>query len=299
MSDTAKNYTLESHPAYGYLEVKPTPSQEEVSRYYAEEFYSSEYPRLNDSGLAVQQRDAAYFDQCRAEYCEHIERILGTEVGGLAVLDIGCGFGETLAYLRDRGADVYGFDPAVEAVEYAASQGLNVVQASMDDFDVFGRRFDVVLMQNVLEHLADPEAVIRQVAAKLLAPGGLLLIDVPNEFNDFQLAGQAVHDLDQWWVCPPVHLNYFSHASLAALVEGCGFSVAHLSSSFPIEIFLLFGDQYVGDGELGRACHERRMAFETNLRSRGRPGPAGGVQSGHGRTGPGPADSAVCGQELK
>ena len=38
----------------------------------------------------------------------------------------------------------------------------------------------------------------------------------------------------------------------------------------PLELFLLFGDVYVGDGELGKNCHEKRVAFEDNLRRHGK-----------------------------
>jgi hypothetical protein len=102
-----------------------------------------------------------------------------------------------------------------------------------------------------------------------LAPGGILVIDVPNEFNAFQLCAQKVHRLDPWWIAPPAHLNYFSAPTLKSLLAGVGYRVERMESSFPIEMFLLFGHNYVGDGALGRKCHEQRMAFELNLRRHG------------------------------
>jgi hypothetical protein len=45
--------------------------------------------------------------------------------------------------------------------------------------------------------------------------------------------------------------------------------VAHEEASFPMEMFLLMGQNYVGTRELGRTCHESRMAFEANLRRTG------------------------------
>src|SRR3546814_3286306 len=86
-------------------------------------------------------------------------------------------------------------------------------------------------------------------------PGGLLVIDVPNDFNEWQQVSRAAHDLDEWWVAPPAHLNYFSPSSLRAMLEGEGYDVRSLRSSFPLEMFLLMGDRYVGDAslEIGRA----------------------------------------------
>ena len=57
----------------------------------------------------------------------------------------------------------------------------------------------------------------------------------------------------------------FDIASLRRLLERCGFEVLHEEASFPIDLFLLMGDDYVGNDALGRACHGRRMAFERNL----------------------------------
>ena len=48
------------------------------------------------------------------------------------------------------------------------------------------------------------------------------------------------------------------------------FNVKVCESSFPLEMFLLFGDNYVKDGKLGSSCHKKRVAFEENLRKLGK-----------------------------
>ncbi|MDT7516803.1 class I SAM-dependent methyltransferase [Rhodoferax mekongensis] len=187
------------------------------------------------------------------------------------MLDIGCGWGQTMKYLATKGARCSGFDPAPEAVAYVQSIGIECVRAGMEKMDVFeGRRFDVVLLMNVLEHLSDPVQVIEGIHNTVLAKGGMLVVEVPNEFNAFQVAAQELHGLAQWWVAPPAHLNYFSASSLTALLRGSGFEVQHAEASFPMELFLLMGENYVSDRQLGRYCHERRMAFEMNMRKQGR-----------------------------
>jgi hypothetical protein len=104
----------------------------------------------------------------------------------------------------------------------------------------------------------------------LMRPGGALLLVAPNDENPFQHA--AIHDgrLQAWWIAPPHHLNYFTPDSLAALVARAGFDVVEVSTSFPIDQFLLMGDRYVGDDALGRAVHRRRMAFELALKAAGK-----------------------------
>ena len=138
--------------------------------------------------------------------------------------------------------------------------------AGLDQLNVFeGKKFDVVMMNNVLEHLPDPEKALNEIRTKVIQSRGLLIIDVPNEFNSFQLAGQQANKLDEWWVAPPGHLNYFSLQTLSNLLKGVGYKVVAHYASFPMEMFLLFGENYVGDQAKGAACHQKRINFELNL----------------------------------
>ena len=264
------SYQLRAHPRYGFRQVVPTPSPEEIARYYAQEFYASAYPGVNDSALAAIDRDRDFYEGHYQDLLDSIVELLGRQPGELDLLDIGCGWSQALRFWQQRGVRGHGFDPAPEAIEHGRKLGLEVRQAGMERMDVFGRNFDAVTLLNVLEHLADPEAVVREIRERVIRPGGVLVIDVPNEFNAFQVAGQAVHGLPEWWVAPPAHLNYFSGSTLRALLEANGFEVRLLEASFPLEMFLLMGDKYVGDAELGRACHLRRVAFEANLRRQGK-----------------------------
>jgi 2-polyprenyl-3-methyl-5-hydroxy-6-metoxy-1,4-benzoquinol methylase len=269
----AADWELRAHPEYGFRQVHPTPSAAEISQYYEQEFYSGDYQQLNDSSLEIQVRDQEFYDAQRADVCRIVGEIVGRDVAGLSLLDVGCGWGQALLYFRDQGMDCYGFDPAPEAVAHASKLGLKVREAAIDSMDVFdGRQFDTITMFNVLEHLADPVAAVRQVRERVIAERGVLVIDVPNEFNAFQTCGRDVHGLPDWWVAPPAHLNYFSGSTLQQMLEGEGYEVCALRSSFPMEMFLLFGENYVADGALGRRCHERRMAFESNLRECGQAG---------------------------
>ena len=173
-------------------------------------------------------------------------------------------------FFKEKGFDCYGFDPAIEAVEYGCKKGLNIKHAGLDGMDVFeNKKFEMVTMFNVLEHLANPSQTINQIK-EILQPNGILAIDVPNEFNDFQTVGRDVHGLDDWWVAPPNHLNYFSKDSLVKFLVSHGFSVEISESSFPLEMFLLFGENYVKDGNLGGQCHKKRVLFEENLRKHGK-----------------------------
>ncbi len=264
-----QKYNLKKNK-YGFFQVDPTPSQEEITKFYADEFYSGEYKNFNDSSLEVQLNDKEFFIGKWQDMYDNFIEINPSLKNSCSILDIGCGWAQALLFFKEKGFDCYGFDPAKEAVEYGCKKGLNIKHAGLDGMDVFnGKQFDIICLFNVLEHVADPEKTIMQIK-KILKKGGILLIDVPNEFNDFQIAGRDVNNLEDWWICPPNHLNYFSKSSLEKFLKELKLNVKICESSFPLEIFLLFGENYVKDSKIGAMCHKRRVSFEKNLRKLGK-----------------------------
>jgi len=255
---------------HGFYQVSPTPSEEEITKFYAEEFYTGEYKNFNDSSLEVQVNDKEFFQGRWQNIYENFIEIKKKLSKETTMLDIGCGWGLALQYFQSKGIECYGFDPAIEAVDYGKKKGLNLKHAGLQSMDVFnGKKFDIITMLNVLEHLSNPVLALRQIK-KILKKDSILVIDVPNDFNDFQTTGRNIHNLKDWWVAPPNHLNYFSRDSLVKLLEYLDFEVKICEASFPLEMFLLFGENYVSDEKLGKACHKKRVLFEENLRKQGK-----------------------------
>jgi SAM-dependent methyltransferase len=129
--------------------------------------------------------------------------------------------------------------------------------------------FDAVLLVHVLEHLPEPERML-QLVRRLLKPGGIFFCEVPNDFNPLQEAAVSACGLKPWWIALPDHLNYFSISSLASFIEGHGFEVLLRTTDFPVEMFLLWGDVYIGNPEAGRQMHEKRCRFEEAMRRAGK-----------------------------
>jgi SAM-dependent methyltransferase len=199
---------------------------------------------------------------------ETLEKLLGKPG---RILDVGSGPGLFLARGRERGWQVSGVEPSREAAAYSRdSLGLEILEAFLDDSTAPGLgKFDALNLSLVLEHLPDPAGMLRLVH-DMLVPGGMLCLVVPNDFNPFQRVASGQLGIAPWWVAPPHHLNYFQRSSLQRLLSKSGFEVLHHENTFPIDLFLLMGDNYVGDDALGRDCHRRRMTFEINLRRSGR-----------------------------
>ena len=159
-----------------------------------------------------------------------------------------------------------GVEPSRQAADYASAKGLRIHNRMFDeDWARAQTPFNAVHSMNVLEHVADPAAILRAAHA-CLAPGGAICVGVPNDYNAMQAAARQAGQ-QPWWVVPPHHLNYFSFDSLERLLRRCGFAPVSRLTSFPMEAFLLMGRNYVGDDRSGRALHAERKAFDANMQS--------------------------------
>lgn len=141
-----------------------------------------------------------------------------SETSGKSVCDLGCGNGGNLRKFKAAGYKTVGVEPDERALAAAQDAGV-IVPGTAEDLPIKGS-FDVVLMSHVLEHCIDPVRAASN-AASLLAEGGTLIIEVPNNaalgFNWFE---------GRWpWTDIPRHLSFFSEASLRVLFSKLGLQV--------------------------------------------------------------------------
>ena len=254
-------------PKHKYLRLEPIPSNEEVAEFYAKEFYDANASYFNNSSLEVQQEQSDFFNARWNDVYTNCSKKFNGEIKDKTVFDIGFGFAQALLFFKEKGLEVSGLEPSIDGYNYALSKGINAFHTGIENFDCVGEnKFDIVLLMNVLEHLREPATTLLNIKNQLLNNNGILVIDVPNDFNTFQEVANLEYDLDQWWVVAPNHINYFSPDSLKSLLNDCGYDVFEYESAFPLDIFLLFGDQYVGNPEIGRECHNKRVNFERLMR---------------------------------
>lgn len=141
------------------------------------------------------------------------------------VLEIGSSTGLLLSLLKEKGWDVTGVEISPEAAEYAEKRGVKTLQTSFEKLDLPSGSFDMVIINHTLEHLQEPDQVLRKIHG-LLKEGGVLLVDVPN-FGSFS----AKVFKTQWFaLLPGEHLWHFTFPALSKLLQSSGFKVLRRTS---------------------------------------------------------------------
>jgi len=161
-----------------------------------------------------------YFAHARKE----IEPLLPQNCG--RVLEIGCGSGATLGWLRQdhQAGHTVGVEIAVAAADQARSFVDEVFCLDFERHDLPGdtQRFDLILCLDVLEHMVDPWAVVDRLAARHLESGGTLIVSLPNVRHYsvvLPLLFGGRWDYEDAGLLDRTHLRFFTKASAKALLS--------------------------------------------------------------------------------
>ena len=173
---------------------------------------------------------------------QFIERFV--DLQGLRVLDVGCGGGILSEALAERGASVVGIDLAESALQAAeahrAGQAVEYRLESSRETAARGEVFDVVTCMEMLEHVADPAAVLRDIHA-LLKPGGWAFFSTINRTFKARLGAvyaaeyllrlvpQGTHQYD--WFIKPAELSRMAERAGLTPVAFCGMDYLPLRQS--------------------------------------------------------------------
>jgi len=140
-------------------------------------------------------------------------------VPGGRLLDVGCGTGLYVRAMRGLGWRAAGLEPAPGALRVAEWQaGLPLVAGRSEAAPLRDGQFDALVFSHSLEHTSSPTRALSE-ARRLLRPGGVILIEVPNMGGlDARLFGRYWFPLD-----PAFHLYHFAPATLRAYLKAGGF----------------------------------------------------------------------------
>jgi len=177
----------------------------------------------------------AYFENDRSEMLPFVP-------GGVRrVLDVGCGAGAFAGRLmgRDPAASpaIWGIekDPAAAARAAAALERVLVGDAMEILPGLPDAYFDAVILNDILEHLPEPGALLGGLA-RTLVPGAVLVASIPNVryfFNVMDLACRGRWDYADEGILDRTHLRFFTRSSMARLFEEAGFRVEDITGINP------------------------------------------------------------------
>ncbi len=173
------------------------------------EFYEEQYRKLYQSSEEptakdLRQQTKRAFEQSRFLRSVHFSP--------KNILDIGASSGLLLDTLRQEfGAEVTGVEPGNAYRALAESRDIPMFSSIESLCETNHKRFDLVTMMHVLEHLPEPLETLRKIRRELLASDGALLVEVPNFYahDSFELA----------------HLSCFTPHSLQEILRLAGFKV--------------------------------------------------------------------------
>jgi SAM-dependent methyltransferase len=143
------------------------------SAIYVDGYYSGE----TSFGIDIRHpRFQAYLGEVNTQRARLLEQTVGRPG---SALDVGCGVGDLLMALRERGWRVTGIEPIPEAAQSARERGLDVRTGTLEELGDSPGAWDVASAVHLLEHLPDALGFLRTLARQV-RPGGHVLIESPN-----------------------------------------------------------------------------------------------------------------------
>jgi len=253
---------------YGFIEFKKKPGSNELKEYYTANYFQMEKGAYQKS---YSEEELDFFNNKTEQKYSRIISILNSNNTNKSILDIGCGEGFAIEFFRKKGWDICGIDFSDFGLKKNNPNCLDKLIVG----DLFEEtkniikkniKYDVIILQNLLEHVLEPEKLIVELKS-LLLPNSLIVVTVPNDFNPIQkIALERKKIENEFWVVYPDHLSYFNKSSLKKIFEENGFKTCALISDFPIDIFLLNDNSnYITDKSRGKEAHKARIMFENMI----------------------------------
>jgi len=166
--------------------------------------------------------DPLYFEERQGrvitfgKHLRPLQRFMGPPAGR-TLLDIGAHIGVFVEVANSAGWKATGLEPSHWSVEIARKSGTELIEGTLASSNLPDDHFDVVTLWDVIEHLSDPMAELRQVF-RVLKPGGWVVIHTMNIDSLFaRLMGS------KWPWFMEMHLYYFSEGTLRLILEATNF----------------------------------------------------------------------------
>ena len=218
-----KRYAIHHCRACKISFTHPFPSPDDLDKIYSGQYWTRE-ASLGEKGAIG--RAVALFNHMRLAML--IRPLLKNLPPDASILEVGCGSGHLAAHIKQCGFDIEVTDISMDILQEVQSLlNIPVYCGNLEEI-TFHRQYDAVIFNNVLEHLRAPDQAIAK-ASKLLNPGGLIFVEVPNiDSNQFDLFKAVWYHL-----AIPQHLYHFSSESLDSVMRAFSLKRIWLSTYSP------------------------------------------------------------------
>lgn len=204
----------------GLVQTNPRPSDIDLDSFY-KEHYRTFYQ-------GIKRPNASYVTEFGKEVrLRYTANYLATFLDGdssKSLLDFGCGEGSLFAALRTQGVSsrLFGIEPNASFADFARERAADaVVFESLDEVLAADMKFDIVVLNHVLEHFAHPRTMLNSIKA-LLTPTGQLYVDVPDV--------ERYRSIDDLHIA---HLLHFDLRTLRAMLRSVGLREEALEAHEP------------------------------------------------------------------
>jgi SAM-dependent methyltransferase len=163
------------------------------------------------------------------------------KAGGRVALDIGAGSGAYSLALKNSGffREVIAMDLSADCVKVCRELGLNSRLGTVSEVETAS--VDFICLNDLIEHLFDPLAFLRE-CLRVLRPKGYISIATPNgEGFDFKILKEQTKN-----ITPPEHLNYFNPYSMGAILERAGFEVVSVETPGILDVDIILREKKAG-----------------------------------------------------
>ncbi len=154
---------------------------------------------------------------------------------GNKLLDIGAGLGTFVYVARSFGFEAFGVEFEKEQCEKAKDLwGVELLNERIENICEYHKNFDVVNLNHVLEHVYSPKKLLN-IIYDLLKPGGIALIEVPNEFNSIKVVMSFFKKHRDTQINPLHHLYFFSLTTIKNYINREKFEILEFNQFRPRE----------------------------------------------------------------
>ncbi len=207
----------------GMLFVNPQPSMEFISTFYDEDYFSGKKKHNAPGQMDLEKHRDNFMpniNKCIAMM--HKRKKKGK------YLDVGCATGHYVELFQELGWKSQGIDISEYSTEYGRTErGLDIITGDVVTAGLPKGRYDLITLLNVIEHVPDPTAMVKELE-RILHKNGTLAISTPN-------AGYMVAKMskENWWGWNDEgHIFLFSLATLEKLLDKAGLELYAIGSPY-------------------------------------------------------------------